>query len=292
MPKGISLHVGINSVRPAFPTAADLVGCEDDARAMYDLARVQHFSRRELLLGPNASYRRVEMEIRAASDELEAGDIFLFTFAGHGSGEADLDHEEPDNQDETILLFDRMLFDDVLERDLWVGFEPGVRILMVADSCHSGTVSFVADAFTIARQTEHLLLGDLEISATTGISLVGTDNPPLRTISKAASQQHLATYSNFYAKILGTLLPPAFALPIKASVLLIAACQDDESTADGAPHGVFTQALLDVWNGGSFTGTYKDFITEISGKFSGQNQHPALTFIGQSDFSDQRPFSI
>ncbi|HUQ31196.1 MAG TPA: caspase family protein [Pyrinomonadaceae bacterium] len=291
MPKGISLHVGINSAdSDAFPTVAHLVGCENDARAMHELAGLQHFSKRVLLLGPEATYDRVKMEINAASAELKAGDIFLFTFAGHGSGKFDSSHDETDNQDETILLFDRMLLDDVLEGDFWVNFESGVRVLMIADSCHSGTVSFLLAALTRARQTELLLTGDFEMSATTDVEVMTADFAQARTISEAARDQHLEAFGDFYEKVLEALPSPA--PPIKAGVLLLAACGDKETTADGDPHGAFTQALLDVWNGGNFAGTYKDFVTEISGKFPGQAQHPALTFIGQSDFSDERPFII
>jgi len=296
MPTGISLHVGVNSVRDTFPVFEDLVGCENDAKAMFDIAESRNFSQRKLLLGRDAKYRNVEMEIRAASDVLKAGDIFLFTFAGHGSAEADANHEEPDNQDETILLSDFMLFDDVLERGLWAGFDPGVRILMVSDSCHSGSVSgFLAtDASRMVRLAEQVYPGDFKAAVTTGISVAVDDSMRVRTISEEAKREHLATYSTFYEKVFKALPPPDAALPIRASVLLLAACRDDEDTRDGLPHGVFTQALLDVWKGGNFSGNYDDFIRDIGTALQGQPQTPIITASGQPNptFRGQRPFSI
>ena len=43
-----------------------------------------------------------------------------------------------DQRDETWVLFDRQLLDDELYR-CWRRFEPGVRVLVLSDSCHSGS---------------------------------------------------------------------------------------------------------------------------------------------------------
>jgi len=41
---------------------------------------------------------------------------------------------------------------------------------------------------------------------------------------------------------------------IKASVLLISGCQDNQLSQDGAFNGLFTGTLKKVWNGGIFKG--------------------------------------
>src|SRR5205814_2346373 len=82
----------------------------------------------------------------AAAGQLTDGDIFLFTFAGHGTQRGAEDPAETDFQDETLVLFDHILIDNVLRRELWPRFAPGVRVVMVSDSCHSGTV-FMLPAF-------------------------------------------------------------------------------------------------------------------------------------------------
>src|SRR5262245_64451441 len=99
MARGISLHVGINQVDPSFPNAPTLIGCENDARAMLEVAVLHSFSLSQILLGSEATYNRVTSRISDAASTLETGDIFLFTFAGHGSGEVDRDNDELDHQD-------------------------------------------------------------------------------------------------------------------------------------------------------------------------------------------------
>lgn len=296
MAKGISLHIGVNNASSNFPNAPILVGCENDARAMHDLAMHQGFFKHALLLGPDATYERVEHEIRAAAAELAGGDFFLFTFAGHGCGLPDQsspDGDEPDLQDEAILLFDYLLIDDVLERDLWPQFNPGVRILMTSDSCHSGTVNFVADTLTRVSKSVQIFLSDLAVSETTDVLVAESGNAQVRSISEETKLLHLLANMDFYERALISLPSDA---AINASVLLLAACQDAETTTDDYPHGVFTQALLDVWSNGDFKGNYDDFIEGISSKLKAMNlsQTPAITPAGQtnSTFRRQRPFSI
>ena len=81
------------------------------------------------------------MGSRARPGELEAGDIFFVTYSGHGGQVPDLnDEDETDGSDETWLAYDRQIVDDELY-ELWAKFKPGVRILVLSDSCHSGSVN-------------------------------------------------------------------------------------------------------------------------------------------------------
>lgn len=311
MAKGISLHVGINQVGPDFPNAAPLFGCENDAKAMHDLATLQGFYKHALLLGQDATYDRVIHEIEAAAAELVTGDFFLFTFAGHGRGIPDDPApfgDEPDHQDETILLFDRMLIDDVMGHDLWPRFKPGVRVLVVSDSCQSGgidedavitTTDVVTTTEVVASvsASEHVIVGDLAVAVTTGVQVSESVAAPVRTVSKETTLSHLASNHEFYEHERGS-IPPMVG---GASVLLLAACQDDESTPDAHPddpdpHGAFTRALLKVWNGGAFVGDYDQFITTVGQELAatGLSQTPAVTpaRLDNLAFRAQRPFVI
>jgi hypothetical protein len=304
MARGISLHVGVNKASDAFPNAPTLFGCEKDATAMYEIAVTRGFAKHALLVGPNATYNKVVTTIKNAAAELESGDIFFFTFAGHGTSEVDTDEDESDHSDETILLFDFLLFDDVLRKDLWPQFKPGVRIVMVSDSCHSGTVAFVPADTDFDLSPEPISSGFLSpepISSgflspepiSSGFepvsplsSMVGAQ---IRKISRATGQEHIAEHRSFYEQVLLPLVPPN----INASVLLLAACQDFEDARDGLEHGAFTQAMLNVLQSAAPPTNYTDLITDIGLRLGGL-QTPAIVTFGQPNpiFLGEAPFTV
>jgi len=144
MPRGISLHVGLNKVDPAHYDGWDgaLVACEFDADAMKAIAETAGFEPRTQLLTEAATAAAVTAAIEGMAQELGAGDFFFLTYSGHGGQvpDAHQNGDEPDRSDETWLLYDRQLVDDELYA-LWAKFQPGVRIFVLSDSCHSGSVT-------------------------------------------------------------------------------------------------------------------------------------------------------
>src|SRR5262245_38995569 len=140
--KGRSLHIGLNHVdNSAYPgfNIPDLNACIADANSMQSLAAGQGFITQGLT-DDQATADEVIRCINSFAQELEAGDIFLLTYSGHGSQVTDEDGDETDGWDETWVLWDRMLIDDELYQ-LFSQFAAGVRIFMLSDSCHSGTVA-------------------------------------------------------------------------------------------------------------------------------------------------------
>ncbi len=283
MATGLSLHVGVNQAdNNIFPTVSELMGPEKDADDMGSLATSHGFTA-EVLKGAQATYFAVEGKLQSAAQALYAGDIFLFTFAGHGSAHTDLDSDESDNLDEAMLLFDRMMFDDDLRLNIWPNFRSGVRILMVADSCHAGTVMARMVPSTLPRKCP----GDVTSSIALETSFIKTKGGERRKISRAARQEHLEKFRDFYEAITVPLLAP----PIAASVLLLAACGDLQTAADG-PNGAFTAALLKVVQNGGPT-DYQDLINKIAVELASISQIPVLTpgeppdpaFIGQAPFT-------
>lgn len=142
--QGVSLHIGLNVVDEAAygMPITPLSGCVNDANSMTALAQSQGFST-TTLLDRDGHSENIFDAIRDAAGRLHAGDIFLLTYAGHGSQVPDPSGDEPNDMDETWVAYDRQIIDDELY-GLWGEFEAGVRILMVSDSCHSGTVARVA----------------------------------------------------------------------------------------------------------------------------------------------------
>jgi metacaspase-1 len=288
MAKGMSLHIGVDVVGPTGPGSQTLLGCKNDARAMADLAEAHGFAEREIVLDQDATLNAVVDKLRLVAPEIKKGDIFLFTFAGHGSYIGDEDLDELDRRDETLVLSDLMLCDDVLRHDVWPLFDPGARILMVADSCDSGSVSGLAGESVGIHTAGPQITGNLELSATRHVP-DSVNRPPLaRGISNLERLQHIVANKEFYEAMFRD-LPRS--TTIRASVLLLAACPDSTSTADGYPHGAFTQALLDVMKG-SGPLNYDDLVQRVATRLSPQT--PLLSVIPQADpaFVAERPFSV
>jgi lysophospholipase L1-like esterase len=281
--KGISLHVGLNFVdKKHYGSEARLEACESDAHAMNALAKSAGFKKRTVLLNEKATRNAVKEAIATAAAELKAGDIFLYTYSGHGSQAPDFNKDEPDKKDETWCLFDGMLIDDEAY-DLWLRFAEGVRVLCLMDCCHSGS-NIKASPFEPAPRVRRLPL----------------------SVANAAVTNNL----DFYRDI-GLALPRGegdFGLPdditskplragLRCTVRLISGCQDDQVSLDGDVNGRFTQELLEVWKNGGFKGNYKQFHAAIRkgiAKDGPQAQTPNHMVIGSHDgaFDDQKPFTV
>ena len=157
MAKGASLHLGLNSVDPHKYEgwSGPLNACEADANDMADLAQNQGYASTKVLT-KKATRGAVLKGISDAARKLKAGDIFFLTYSGHGGQLPDLNGDEPDGKDETWCLYDGQLVDDELYSS-WGAFAAGVRILLLSDSCHSGTVSKELHYATKARAAPGLV---------------------------------------------------------------------------------------------------------------------------------------
>ena len=142
---GIAVCIGLNKVdRAHYGAEFPLDGCVNDAQDLATLlGAVDGFEKPKVLVDDKATVDAVTHSIIDAADRLKSGDLFVLTIAAHGSQVEDLNGDEAkaepgDILDEVWLLYDRMWIDD--ERHvLWRKFKPGVRILVIADTCHSGT---------------------------------------------------------------------------------------------------------------------------------------------------------
>lgn len=272
MTQGISIHVGLNSIDPAhYGTNGQLRGCENDAKAMMRLANLLNY-KSSLLLTKDATSARVLAELIKASQELNKGDILLLTYSGHGAQIPDTSGEENDGYDETWCLYDRMLIDDELY-NMWAKFKEGVRIILLSDSCHSGTVSKM-----------------IEINGSK--TVVYNNNMIFRCLPPDISLAVFHKFSYIYNGIKSG-IPREIKNELTSSVLLISGCQDNQLSGDSVDNGTFTSALLQIWNNGSFRGTYRSFCQQIISLMP-PTQTPNYYFIGldNPDFEKQNPFSI
>lgn len=269
MTKGISLHIGLNYVDPIHYSGWDgkLNAAEYDANDMYLIAKSQGLQASKLIRA-EATRNAVISTIKKLATTLTTNDLFVITYSGHGGQVPDLNGDEDDALDETWCLFDGQLIDDELV-DLWPTFSKGVRILVISDSCHSGSVIKMVER--INRTTSEF-------------------TPKFMPDEVAGT-----TYFNnqkFYDDILQN-TKDANLQKIQASVKLISGCQDNQYSYDGSFNGQFTGALKKVWNGGKFNRNYFSFHKEIMSLLPPE-QTPNYYNIGEQNltFDNQTPFKI
>lgn len=277
MPTGLALTIGLNSVTPSHYDgwSGELTACEADARDMAQLAKSTGFTVTTLLT-KQATRAQVVSKIASAAKTLQAGDMFMLSYSGHGGQLPDLNHDEEDGQDETWCLYDGQLVDDELYAEL-KKFAKGVRVLVFSDSCHSGTVVKAAHYGRVL---------------TTPDSNANTQGIKYRFMPFAISGRTYRQHQDSYDKILAKKDLKDSRAKVKASVLLISGCQDNQYSADGQFNGLFTGTLLQVWNHGKFKGNYKTFHQAIVRRMP-PDQTPKYFGIGSFGiFDTQKSFSI
>lgn len=106
-----------------------------------------------LLRNNEATRARIEQEWRAIVGKGKAGDLVILSYAGHGGQEPDLAPlEEEDGLDESFLLPDfypdprhrgwnERIVDDTLHDWLKEAGGKGMKVIFIADACHSGTMT-------------------------------------------------------------------------------------------------------------------------------------------------------
>jgi hypothetical protein len=281
MPKGLSLHIGVNEVDPGHYAGWNgrLNACEADADVHMALAQAAGFDASML----KTNYATREAVIRAvfsAAETLSGGDIFLLTYAGHGGQVTDYTGDEEDGIDETWLLYDGQLLDDELSV-LWSQFAAGVRILVLSDSCHSGTVAKSASFRRSAMAQRNAFFAQE--------APVSDETPRFMPRDKAVAT--MRKNRDFYQAI--QLELPSPRPEIQASVRLISGCQDEQCSWEKDGNGVFTRTLRGVWDDGAFGGDYGQFHLAILAKMK-KKQQPNHIVLGQllAEFDRQKPFSI
>lgn len=273
MINGISLHIGLNSVDPIHYKgwSGPLNACEADANDIQNIALSKGFIA-TYLLTQAATRQNVINKIKEAANQLNSGDIFLLSYSGHGSQARDLNGDEDDAEDETWCLYDGQLVDDELYA-LWGLFRSGVRILVLSDSCHSGTLN----------KARLLELASLE------------EKPKVyRAMPKDVAQRVYLGNKDFYDQILSDPNLKDSINKVQASVLLLSGCQDWELSLDGTFNGLFTAKLLRTWNNGSFIGNYRDFHQHIINMMPKDQQPNYDNTVGvkNPEFEQQNPFTI
>ncbi len=152
--KGMALLVGLKSVNPVayngWPGTNGCWGCENDVDTMTKILGPDYEI--HSLKTKEATSDNIIKGIESASSKIRKGDIFVFYYSGHGGQQYDLNFDDLDGKDETLVTYDRELVDDELD-NLWLKFPKGVRIVMISDSCNSGSNYRAGPTIDMIRQT-------------------------------------------------------------------------------------------------------------------------------------------
>jgi hypothetical protein len=301
-PKALSVHIGLNGVSPAAYGGWDgpLAACEFDANDMAAIAKSRAMTSTTLLT-KKATRANALSAIRAAAKSLKTGDLFLLTYSGHGGQVPDVSGDEDDKQDETWCLYDGQLIDDELYLEL-SRFAPGVRVLVLSDSCHSGTVTRAAPP---------------AVTLTNGSMASSSPRPKLMppAVAMRTYREHRAFYDKLQldvakqsgkangkavnidpdtalANVAASGRLTAIVKTFKPALVLISGCQDNQTSMDGDHNGAFTEALLRIWNNGAFVGNYGSFHARIRASLPA-SQSPNLFALGKAGiFLAQEPFAV
>ena len=292
-PRAMSLHIGLNLVdaKAYEGWSGPLAACEFDANDMAAIAKAQGMAATKLLT--KAGTRKAVLTgLRAAAKALRKGDLFFLTYSGHGGQVADTsgDEKEGDKKDETWCLYDGQLIDDELYFEL-SKFGAGVRILVLSDSCHSGTVTRERAPEPPPGMRSKLMPPELALRVYEAHRKFYDDLQA--GVAKAAGKASIADPD----AVLATLAVQggriqSISKQLRAAVILISGCQDNQTSMDGDHNGAFTGRLRQVWNGGKFAGNYPQFHATIKAGMP-PSQSPNLFVLGDAaGFLAEKPFTV
>jgi len=230
-----------------------------DARLFFDLALERGFVEPALLIGEAATCAAVRAALLEMAALSEPGDLFLLTFSGHGGRK-----RLPSREVGTWQLYDGSLNDEQLTSDL-AQFREGVRVLVVSDNCGGGLPG--------SPQSPGGSEGTQSAQSPRGLENVARHSPPARRLSAPSR--------------------PAIEGFLKASVLVLAACQQNKY-ADGAGlPGHFASAMNRVLKSSGFNGAYAAFHQALCNEMPSY-QRPDCYRLGKPNaaFEAQHPFAI
>jgi len=267
MPKAIAVLAGfpeidLNSSGYEGWTGFDpLPGCTEDLKNMRKLLTGQKFDQVFVLTGRNlGSAEYILKVLEYQTSLLKAGDLFVFYFTGHGVQVSHPDRTEKDGFDDAICCFNRPLLDLELG-NVWKKVSSDVRIVMLSDSCHSGTNAAI--------------------------------------LSKIASMQK-DFMNSFTTTSVSSAYPRITSINIKAMLIHYGACADSDTSAAYDTGSPFTDAIYELCQGGKFPSNYPALCQAIIRKTQerGLPQIAQYNELGPTSsaafnvFRSQKPFTI
>ncbi|MFL6231920.1 MAG: caspase family protein [Thermoanaerobaculia bacterium] len=267
-PQRWALLIGINSY-PNFSPRGQLTGCIHDVEVMRQVL-IDSFNFPEsqiaLLIDGQATREGILGAMKDLVQKAGPEDVVVVHYSGHGSQMTDLEGDEPDGLDETIVPSDsgraphenRDIKDD--EIYLWLKdlTAKTSNVTLIFDCCHSGTI--VRDDFGGA---ERWIEPDLRPQEQLPPS-------PIPEIFRGALDG-------------GRDVGPGGWLPLGEKYVLLSGCRRDEKACEmeepgGNRHGALTFFLAQELRKAESGTTYRDLFEALAPRVSSQfpAQHPQL----------------
>ncbi len=293
--KRIGIHIGVNRINSAhYGTAFPVLrGAVNDAVAMQQALQPLGYTEQVLLTDHTATTDNLRTQLNRFSkpgpSQLKAGDLLVITYSGHGSQLVDSQRIESDKLDEVFVFWDRFLLDDELRR-LLAEFANGVHVVVISDSCNS--VTNIEIMMTMAQESIELN----ELSNTDSLidvfeQIKSGEWEQGRLISWQTAMQVVSRNDAVYRSLLQQPQLPESAL--KATVLLLSACRDDQEAREmpNGQHGWFTFLLLNVFKNG-LPLNYTVLRQRMEDLTEGHNQTPQLKVDGPNkpQLTNRKPF--
>jgi hypothetical protein len=258
-----ALCVGINDY--PFGDENDLQGCVNDANDWAGLLK-NHFQFTDVkqLLNGDATKANITAGLKGLLAGAAAGDILVFTNASHGTYLADTDGDE-DKYDEAICPYDtdsNLLVDDEL-RNLFKNIPKDVRLSVISDSCHSGSVTRVmVNEYRRNRQLNPRVFGGKELSPN-----------ELRT-ARAKKEKY-----------------PESGM----KEILLSGCKSNQTSADAYInndyHGAMSYHAIKAITDANYNLTYADLHERLLSMLADENYDQEPQLEGKDEFKSRRVFT-
>jgi uncharacterized caspase-like protein len=247
-----ALCIGIND----YPgTGMDLKGCVNDAHDWAQELQKRGFTV-ATLLDTQATKAAMVQGMGSLIEQAQSGDLLVITYSGHGTYAPDMEGDEVDGLDEALCPHDirtkGALTDDEIH-ELFLRRKPGVKLVLISDSCHSGTVTRAApdtDADPRATRPRFMPIGNWMDEPALPRGMGGA---PLRRLPPVQGSSPLA-------KLVAR----------RSGDLLLSGCQEGpdnfsyDAFINGRPNGAFTYYALKALRGLGAGATYAQWHQAIT----------------------------